>query len=98
VIQQVTELLGPVDDFLQGCSLDAVEPPASGRARAHQPRAPQNAQVLGDGRLGHAEGSRHLEDRAFVVGEQDEDSAASGVGERVKDGKGMECTRHGGGD
>lgn len=97
-IQQVTELFGPVENLSQRCGLDAVEPAASGRSRAYQPRAAQDAQVLGDGRLGHAEGSSHLEDGALVVGEQDKNGAARWVGECMKDGMGMEGTRHGGGE
>ena len=94
----MTELFGPFQHFPQGSDLDAVEPAASGSPRSHQAGAAQDAQVLGNGRLGHAEGRGHLQDGAFVVGKQDEDGAARGVGECVEDGMGMKGTRHGGRD
>ena len=46
----------------------------------------EDAEMLGDGRQGHLEGSGKGLDRGFALGEASEDGAARGVGESAEGG------------
>src|SRR5215469_5059301 len=73
---------GPLGDLAQRRRLQAAGARLSAPAAAHESRALEHLQVLGDRRLAHGERARQLHHTRFAASEPREDRPARRVGER----------------
>src|SRR5215469_3755483 len=76
--------LGPARHLAQGFRLQTTRPGWAAPAAAHEARALEHLEVLGDRRLAHGERARQLHHARLARGEPGEDGAARRIGERGK--------------
>ena len=76
----------PAVDGAQRFRIELVNPVASFAMLAHQVRAPQQAQVLGDRGTGYGEGSGNVSGGLAAAAKHVEDGTAGGIGEGLEGG------------
>jgi hypothetical protein len=81
----------PLVHGLQRLRVEAIEAQAAASAFADEVRAPQQAQVLGNGRARNRKRERDLSGGKGVEAKEVKDGAAGGVGERLEDSCGIIC-------
>jgi len=86
---ETTELSEPGVELLEWPGLQAIEAALRVDGRFDEAGVAKDAEVLGDGRLGHAELTLDLANGLFVGSQEAEDRAAVGLGDD------LECGFHG---
>ena len=61
--------------------VNRIERKPAGAADAHQPRAPKQPKLMGDGRFGHADQTREIADTAFALHQRINQAHAGGIAE-----------------
>ncbi len=85
---EATELLEPSIELLKWSGLEPVEAALCVDSGFDEAGVAKDAEVLGDGRLGHAELALDLPDRLLGGGQEGENRAAVGLGDD------LECVFH----
>src|SRR5215212_9893106 len=91
---QALEPAHPVVYGLERPAVDPVEPAPSRVADVYRPHLAEHAQVLGHLRLAHPEHLDEVVDGALPAGEDVEDLAAAGLGDRVEGVGRRRCSGH----
>ena|ERR1700759_1619614 len=81
---EAAELLQPGVEFLKWSGLEPVEAALRVHGGFDKAGVAEDAEVLGDGRLGHAEVTLDLADRLLGGGEESEDRATVGLGDDLE--------------
>src|SRR5437667_2249299 len=84
LVPELLEADDPIVDRLEAPGVEPVEALLAGLSHAHQSHLAQHPQVLRRARLGDAERSRQLVDRALAALEQSEDPPALRLGDRIE--------------
>jgi hypothetical protein len=86
-------LIEPGGDGAERSGIELIDAMAAFAVLAHKVRAPQQAQVLGDGRTRDRESSSDFSGRLAAAAQQIEHGAAGGIGESLKSRFGGICNR-----
>ena len=81
---ETAELLEPTIEFLKRSGLQAIQAALGVDGRFDEAGVAKYAEMLGDGRLGHAELALDLADRLLVESQEGEDRATVGLGDDVE--------------